>query len=64
MKKHKLSKRHIQAIQDGCETEGFDYFFLEKTSPKDFPDAGLRLRVSEWRQARSEVIQYLGLEIE
>ena len=64
MKRHKLSAKKIAEIQDGCEVEGFDYFFLEKTSPESFKDAGLALRIREWRQARAEVINYLGLEIE
>ena len=63
-KRHKLTAKQVQAIQDGCEVEGFDYYFLEATSPSDFKDAGLRLRISEWRQARAEVIRYLDLEIE
>jgi hypothetical protein len=64
MKRHKLTKRQIQEWQNGCDEVGVDYFFLDYASFANIKDTGFQLRLSEWRQARSELLNYLGLEVD
>ncbi len=64
MKKNQLTKKQRQELQDMCEVEGTDYYFLEHSNFDHIKDPGFHLRLNEWRQARAELLTYCGLEID
>ena len=63
MKRSSLTKQQRAELQDGCEVEGVDYYFLECGDFSKIKDPGFHLRLSEWRQARGELIAYCDLEV-
>lgn len=64
MKLNTLTKKQRLQLQCGCDSVGPDYYFLEGGDFSKIKDPGFQLRLSEWRQARSEFLRYAGMEVD
>lgn len=64
-----MKKKEMEEILDGIESEGFDYYFINYTSPNENTDKELAKLWNEYKQAHNnledfikEKAEKLGLE--